>query len=1630
MEQHNPSQHDVLRITEAILPLVITGLSIVYLSLKRYHTKYPTTPEIESITVSLEKRRSALIFLTGFEAIGWLYLFAQYSLKPANHDFYDSMTLVAFLINWLSLLVLSFTSPNMNHYKDRAYNYVFTFMYCILFLQSACRLLMLQDNVQYWDISYCFVTFVLFVITGTTPQPYHPRDLQPASYEKLEIKDGTIYLNDLILSPEATASVFSWAAFQWMNPLVVFGFHNPVTRKNIYAMTFQHLSRSAYADFVNTKNFINHTKVLRRIYSSNKQEIWLQFVFATTACVIGYLAPFFQQKLLEYFEHTENRTSGSHQMAYLYVLGMFTVGVVKLLCNSVQLWVGRRWNVRTFIMLDSEIFSKTLRRKDMLGKVSKVAEKETDETKNDEDKEKDEHGSFSNVGKITNLMSIDADHLSNIPAFIHMIYAAPVEATVAMFYLYKLLGNAALVGLSVMILCFPITGYISKKMNLSYQAYTTAKDQRNELVNELLQGIRMIKYFAWEAKWTEKISESRKKEVSKMIRVIIIDVLVHVVYLTVPVLVTASTFIWYTKVSEKELTASIAFVSITLFEMLRAPLIFIPETVNTFTEAYVNLKRISDYLNEPEVDENRNKEPIEVPEGVQPHVVLTRTGFEQSLFQWHLEKEKETADKSGNEEQVVSSSPSASTLQAQPVHRAFQLTVPQFNFPTGKLSVVCGPTGSGKSSFLHALLGEMDIVTGRVYLPSKTILNVNNVSKIDPEYPSLYLDKVAYVAQQPFLQHASIRDNILFGLPFDAERYKKTLVQCALVKDLAILPDGDRTEIGEKGISLSGGQKQRVSLARAVYSHAKTVLLDDCLSAVDSHTSKHIYKQCLMGDLLKGRTVILVTHYVRLVLKGASFLVKIDNGNVLGCDSVERLRASGELNKLLGDEDKENDEEEDDIEEIIDDDSTDIDFDLDGKKETAKLIQEETSEKGQVKFKVYSTYLSACGGWFFWICLVIGYVSARLFTFAENWWLRIWSASYGTASHDISLTAMMNETPQYLVMFTNSPPAQSVFNALGSAVQKQNVFKSWVFEEKAPVNVDYYIGIYLILCFGFICADIIRNVLVYYGTIRGACSLFDSMLSRIIHAPMRFFDTTPLGRILNRFGKDVSTIDMQIARSAGFLIDCVTGIVASTLVISAITPQFLVVAVAVSCLYFLIGIFYLRISRELKRLNSVSRSPIYSHFTESLVGVVTIRAYGVEDQFMRTVYEKIDGYVAPFYLLWMSNRWLYARIEFTGAFVTFFTGLFLIFNIDSIDAGMAGISLFYAGSFLEHIYWFIRQYTAVEMDLNSVERVQEYLEIDQEPPAQIKDHRPPAAWPTTAAIEVKDLVIRYAPELDPVLHGVSFATRPHEKIGIVGRTGSGKSTMALSFFRFLEASSGSISIDGIDISKIGIQDLRSQITIIPQDAVLFSGTIRSNIDPFDEHSDEAVWESLERAHIAKASDRSKQVKSGTNSPASTSRAPTINETEQQSAITSLYQQVSDGGNNFSQGQRQLLCLARALLRRSKLIIMDEATASVDFDTDAKIQRTIREEFNNSTLLCIAHRLRTVIDYDRILVLDQGEVVEYDTPHNLITGNAGVGVFKSMCEKSGELDVLLRMASEAYNNKQDAEQAPDNHAQIY
>ncbi|KAG2179922.1 hypothetical protein INT43_003709 [Umbelopsis isabellina] len=1452
---------------------------------------------------------------------------------------------------------------------------------------------------------YTVLCTLLFFITLVQPQEINPKNFVLVDNETLEITaDGKILKDKHELSPETWASIGSWAVFEWMTPLVLFGNRQALKREDVYTLGVEHRARWNFIDFQDTLKRFARTSVAKRMIWASIHAVTWQVIMSNATIFVSYSIPFFLQRFLEYLENPNGRPIST---AYFYVFMMFVASLVKMLAASVQLFYGRRWNIRAFNQLDAEIFAKTLKGKDIAGKVEASKKEKKDDEKAAEE---EDVGSISNVGKITNLMSVDADRLGMLPSYIQMFYNSPVEISISLLYLYQLLGAAALIGLVVMLMSFPVAGWLSVKLNNVYTNFMTAKDKRNELTNELLQGIRMVKFFAWEKSWTQKVNDARAMEIKQLWKVVTFEILFEAIYMITPTMVTVVTFIWYTKVAQQELTASTAFVAVALFDMLRNPLLLLPDAFSTFSEAYTSMKRIADYLDEDEVKEVVIDDSEYMDENGKPQYdKITRTGFEQeAAFQWHVPenkpngKDKAKAKDTASVEQEVT---------------PFTLRIPELEFPVGELSIVCGPTGSGKTSLLYALLGEMDCVNGKVHLPSKLRYSENftRYPQIDPHNPELRLTDVAFVSQTAFLQHASIRDNILFGENFEAERYKKVLRQCALAKDLSVLSDGDRTEIGEKGISLSGGQKQRVALARAVYSRAKTVLLDDCLSAVDSHTAKHLYNKCLLGDLMKGRTVVLVTHHVKLCLPRSKYLVKLENGSISGCGFTQDLRDRKILQELIGeDENMEIANNAVDIEETGDESEEEIE--LESEQEAKKLIEEEASEEGRVKFQVYKAYFDACGGWTFWSSVIALFVITRLLFIAQSYWIRVWAAAYATSGDanfsinglEVSLHSQ-SDLPMYYMPLKFA-------SAIADKVPRESVLQSWIASTSGPVNVDYYIGLYVLICFTTIVIDIGKAIMTYRGSVFGAQVLFHKMLDRIVHAPMRFFDTTPVGRILNRFGKDIATIDTQLARNALVLFECSTGIIAAAAVMVSVTPLFIFACLIVSVLYLYIGKLYLTVSREFKRLNSVSRSPIYSHFSETLVGVSTIRAYGAQERFMQEMLHRLDTYTASFYLLWMSNRWLYCRIEMTGAIVTLAAGIFIILQFGTIDAGLAGLSLTFSRSFLESVYWFVRQYTQVEMNLNSVERVQEYLVIDQEPPYIVEDRQPAAAWPTTAAVEIKDLTISYAKDLDPVLKDVSFNVRPHEKVGVVGRTGSGKSTLALSLFRFVDPSSGHIKIDGVDITEIGIESLRSKLTIIPQDAILFSGTIRTNLDPLGLHSDEALWDILVRVHLVNHSPGSTPGEGNSIGSSDNIDSATAIEEDSNTGITSLDAPVSDGGHNFSQGQRQLLCMARALLRNSRLIIMDEATASVDYETDRKIQITIREEFSESTLLCIAHRLRTIIDYDRVLVLDQGTIAEFDTPYNLLCTEAGVGMFKAMCEKSGEMDTLIQMATTVENRK--------------
>ncbi|GBB99870.1 hypothetical protein RclHR1_03660017 [Rhizophagus clarus] len=1292
--------------------------------------------------------------------------------------------------------------------------------------------------------------------------------------------------------------------------------------------------------------------LLYRIWKANLRIMIYQLISTVLTASLFFAPAIFLYNFLEYIqEKSLNKTS---DWGYVCIFGMLVSNILWALALGQQwYWSASEFNTSVRGMLNAEIYAKSLRMMNGLHL----------------DDNNENNNLAASVGKITNLMAVDTNRIGQFSMWWTTFIDCPIQITIALYFLYQILGIASIYAFISMIVILPINQLVSRYFAKSQNKLMKFRDHRVNLMNEVLQGIRMIKLFAWERKWKDKILDVRRSELKELFKAFLCLSMYNLIWMSTPVLVTIIMFYFFTKVQGNELTASIAFTSITIFNELRYVLANLPDVFMQAYQAIISIRRIETFLNSGEIGSQSVKTDT------------SKIGFKNASVTW----DKYDDDEMNSNEFVMK-----------------DLNI---EFPIGKLSIIYVIVNVVTWRFCTYSNKETNLINGEIFFPqtSEDVLNP------DPFMSNWILDNcVAFVAQESFLQNSSIRNNITFGLPFHEERYNAVIKACALQRDFEILEDGDLTEVGEKGLTLSGGQKQRCSLARAVYSRAKHIIIDDALSAVDAHTAKHLMLNCITGSLMSERTIILVTHHVRLALTKADYVVSLNDGKVEISGKTEELRSSGALTAILKEANNGIDFEdiiETAAEEIqlVDDstlgeasESTTINEEISESEQTAhqggstnvtmhmdqngsartvtprKLIQVEGYAVGFVESKVYLAYISANGHYFFWFIVILLFATARFSQVMENWWLKIWSNAH---ENDNSLIVLF-----YDPIFGISDKTLSLIG--------QNSH-----------NLDYYFNIYVLITMTSILLGVLRVVWLYFGSLRASRKLYEKLLNRIMRAPLRFFDTTPVGRILNRFGRDFEIIDSTLTTTASAFFTNVVMMIGTISVITAVTKEFIIASLVFSVMYVFLGGLYAKCSRDMKRLDSVTKSPIYSHFGETIIGISTIRAYGATKRFMEELLLRIDVNNRPFFMKCTLNRWLSVRFNILGSLLSFTAGIFILWNLDRIDAGLAGLSLSFAMAFSKQVMWSVRFYAEFEMGLNSIERVCEYLEINQEADAIIEP-RPPASWPHNGNIKVENLLVRYSRELEPVLHHISFEVFGQEKVGIVGRTGSGKSTISLSLFRFIEASEGKIFIDGIDISTIGIEDLRSRLTIIPQDPILFSGTIRSNLDVFSQYEEYELYDSLRRVHLLPSS-------------ADEQDPTTLSNDDNVNVFKDLDTPINEGGKNLSQGQRQLLCLARALLRRSKIILMDEATASIDFAMDDRIQKMIRREFVDCTVLCIAHRLRTVIDYDRILVLDQGNIIEFDSPYNLISDPNSS--FYKMCQNSGEFDILKASVLKQENN---------------
>ncbi|KIJ46424.1 hypothetical protein M422DRAFT_165131 [Sphaerobolus stellatus SS14] len=1112
-------------------------------------------------------------------------------------------------------------------------------------------------------------------------------------------------------------------------------------------------------------------------------------------------------------------------------------------------------------------------------------------------------------GKLVNHISTDISRIDFACGYFHMGWAAPIQMTICLILLLINIGPSALAGFGLFMIGSPLQTRVMRQQFRIRKKSMVFTDKRAKLLQELLGNMRILKFFAWENPFLERIGELRNKEIKGIRSLLIIRAANNAAASSLPTLAAVLSFVVYS-LTGHPIEAAVIFSSLTLFQLLRLPLMFLPLAASSSADAWNAIGRLEDVFTAELLTETR----------VINHSLPSAVEVDHADFTWDGVPPEEVSEKKGkkrggDKRGGKNPGPVEAPKLIDP-ENAFKLKDVNLTIPRGTLCAIVGPVGSGKSSLLQGLIGEMRREKGNV----------------------TFGGSVGYCQQSAWIQNATIRENICFGRPFEETRYWNAVRDSCLGQDLDMLPHGDQTEVGEKGISLSGGQKQRLNICRALYCDTDITIFDDPLSALDAHVGKSVF-QNVFKQAMEGKTRILVTHGLHF-LPEVDYIITMFDGRIVERGTYQDLiEHNGPFAKFVAEFGGKEEKEEKKGEEA----GIGPGGEQEGKRKIGKaggkLMQAEERSKGAVSNEIYASYFKAGrGGIMLPLCAlsIIFMQGAQVMT---SYWLVYWQ------------------------------------------------------ELKWKEPSGFYMGIYAGLGFAQTIGMFGMGASFAFLTYFASRNLHRDAIRRVMHAPMSFFDTTPLGRVMNRFSKDFDTVDNLLGDSLRMLTVTTSSITGAIILIAIILPYFLVAVGAISVCYVYAAIFYRSSARELK-VYAILRSDMYSHFSESLSGLATIRAYGETGRFLSENERRTDIENRAYWLTVTNQRWLGIRLDFLGTLLTFVVAILTVATRFSISPSQTGVTLSYILSVQQAFGFAVRQSAEVENNMNGVERVVYYAnDIPQDPEYERPENAPPKEWPSEGSIEFKNTVMAYRPGLPPVLKGLSMTVKGGEKIGIVGRTGAGKSSIMTALFRLVELQSGTIHIDGVDISTLGLADLRRRLSMIPQDPVLFNGTLRTNLDPFGLHDDTRLWDALRRAYLVE------QHKDGD---------------DMQNKFT-LDTVIEDEGGNLSVGQRSLVSLARALVKDSKILILDEATASVDFETDAKIQTTISEEFADRTILCIAHRLKTIIGYDKICVLDAGQIAEFDTPLSLF--NAG-GIFRGMCDRSSISLDDIRLAIKAREEFED------------
>lgn len=1248
-------------------------------------------------------------------------------------------------------------------------------------------------------------------------------------------------------SPYGRATLLQLITFSWLNPLFSVGYKKPLEQDEIPDVDVK--DSAEFGSFT----FDQNLKQIRDKNGSTNPSIYkVIYLFIREKAAINALfavisagASYVGPYLIDDFvSFLAEKKSGNLKRGYLLALAFLGAKMVEVTAQRQWIFGARQLGMRLRAALISHIYKKGL----VLSSPSRQS-----------------HTS----GEIINYMSVDVQRITDFIWYLNIIFMLPIQISLAIFILHTSVGLgslAALAATSIVMACnIPIT-----RIQKRYQSkIMDAKDNRMKATSEVLRNMKVIKLQAWDSQFLQKIESLRKVEHKWLWKSLRLAAISAFIFWGSPTFISVVTF-GGCMLMGIQLTAGRVLSALATFRMLQDPIFNLPDLLSVIAQGKVSADRIASYFQEEEIEQDA----IEyVPKDQTEFAVEIDNG----KFSWDPESSNPTLD-------------------------GVQLKVKR-----GMKVAICGTVGSGKSSLLSCIVGEIGKLSGTIKVSGTK----------------------AYVPQSPWILTGNIKENILFGSPYDNNKYDSTVKACALIKDFELFSCGDLTEIGERGINMSGGQKQRIQIARAVYQDADIYLLDDPFSAVDAHTGTQLFEDCLMG-ILKDKTILYVTHQVEF-LPAADIILVMQNGRISQAGTFEELLKQnigfevlvGAHSKALQSvmtvesSSKTCQDQGTDGESNIELASNDLllqaqhgsehNLPLEITENAGKLVQDEEREKGSIGKEVYLSYITTVKGGALIPIILLAQSSFQVLQIASNYWMA-WAA----------------------------PPTS---------------------ETEPTFGMNFILLVYSLLSVGSSLCVLVRAILVAVAGLGTAQKLFMNMLQSVFRAPMSFFDSTPTGRILNRASTDQSVLDLEMAARLGWCAFSIIQILGTITVMAQVAWEVFVILIPVTAICIWYQQYYIPTARELARLSGIQQAPILHHFAESLAGAATIRAFDQGNRFVDANLDLIDNFSRPWFHNVSAMEWLSFRLNMLSNFVFAFSLVVLVSLPEGIiNPSLAGLAVTYGINLNVLQASVIWNMCNAENKMISVERILQYSNLPSESALEIEECRPHNNWPEVGTICFRNLQIRYAEHLPSVLKNISCTFPGRKKIGVVGRTGSGKSTLIQAIFRIVEPREGSIIIDNVDISKIGLHDLRSRLSIIPQDPTMFEGTVRGNLDPLMQYSDNEVWEALDKCQLGDLV-RAKEEK--------------------------LDATVVESGENWSVGQRQLFCLGRALLKKSSILVLDEATASVDSATDGVIQKIISQEFKDRTVVTIAHRIHTVIDSDLVLVLSDGRVAEFDTPAKLL-----------------------------------------------